>query len=58
MKSEDFSYEIEKLKARRVELASRANITRDSDEKEDIKLQIERLQRQIDTLEKYYGKRK
>ena len=58
MKGEDLSYEIEKLKARRVELASKANIARDRDEKEELKMQIERLQKQIDMLEKYYGKKR
>jgi len=56
MRSDDLASELEKLKSRRVELASRSNITRDGDEKEEIKLQIERLQKQIDTLEKFYGK--
>ncbi len=56
MKIDDVSSEIEKLKARRVELASRVNITKDGEEKEEIRLQIERLQKQIDTLEKFYKK--
>lgn len=57
MRVEGLDSEIEKLKAKRVELASRVNITRDNEEKEELRLQIERLQKQIDTLEKYYKKR-
>lgn len=53
----DLSSEIEKLKARRVDLACRINITRDPDEKEEMRLQVERLQKQIETLEKFYGKK-
>ena len=52
----DLSSEIEKLKARRMELASKVNVTRDSDEKEELKMQIERLQKQIDMLERFYKK--
>ena len=56
MKGDDLVSEIDKLKARRVELASKVNVTRDSDEKEELKTQIERLQKQIDMLEKFYRK--
>lgn len=57
MKIDDLASEIEKLKTRRVELASKANIAKDNDEKEEIKSQVERLQKQIDILEKFFKKK-
>lgn len=54
MRAEDLNSEIEKLKARRVELSGKVNITKDTDEKEELKQEISRLQMQIETLEKFY----
>ena len=56
MRTDDLDSEIEKLKARRVELSGKVNITRDADEKEDLRQEMSRLQRQIETLEKFYRK--
>lgn len=54
MRTEDINSAIEKLKERRVQLAGRANITKDADEKEELKQEVQRLQKQIETLEKYW----
>ncbi len=54
MKGIDLSSELDKMKSRRVELATKMNITRDESEKQEIRDEIERLQKQIDTLEKFY----
>ena len=51
MLPEDVESEIERLKLRKVELTSKLNITDDYDEKEDLREDIERIQKQIDTLE-------
>lgn len=57
MKADYMASEIERLKSRRVELASKMNMTKDNDEKEDLKMEIESLQKQIDTLEKFWGRK-
>lgn len=58
MRVEGLDSEIEKLRAKRVELASKVNITRDNEEKEELRSHIERLQRQIETLERMSAKSK
>lgn len=50
---EDIEGEIEKLKLKKVELTNKLNITDDYDEKEDLRADIERIQNQIDILEKF-----
>lgn len=52
MITEDADMEIEKLKVRKVELVNRMNLTTDFDDKEELQREIERLQKQIDILEK------
>jgi len=48
--------EIEKLKMKKIELVSKINLTTDFDEKEELQQQVERIQNQIDTLEKFKKK--
>ena len=51
----DLKEEIEKLKAKKLELLTRANLSNDEAEKEEIKEEIKRIEKQIETLEKYYN---
>lgn len=51
------SSEIEKLKSRRLELAGMVNATRDPERKDDLRAEMERLQKQIETLEKFYNRK-
>ncbi|MCD6371193.1 MAG: hypothetical protein J7L39_00550 [Candidatus Aenigmarchaeota archaeon] len=51
----DVKEEIEKLKARRLELITKINLTTDEVEKENLKEEIRRIEEQIRTLEKFYG---
>jgi len=44
--------EIERLRAKKVELAAKLSMTNDFDEKEEIKDKIKEIDRQIETLEK------
>ena len=53
MLPEDVEGEIERLKLRKVELTNRLNIIDDYDEKEDLREDIERIQKQIDILERF-----
>lgn len=53
MLPEDIEGEIERLKLKKVELINKLNITDDYDEKEEIRADVERIQNQIDTLEKF-----
>ncbi len=46
--------ELEKLKAKKLELLTRLNLTDDEIEKANLKEEIERIDKQIETLEKYY----
>lgn len=46
--------ELEKLKAKKLELITRLNLTNDETEKANLKEEIERIDKQIETLEKYY----
>lgn len=48
--------EIEKLRMKKVEMANRINLAKDFDEKEELQLQISRIQQQIETLEKFKKK--
>ncbi len=45
--------EIEKLKLRKIELTNRLNLTRDYENKEEIKEEIARIAKQIGVLEGY-----
>ena len=45
--------EIEKLKMKKVELANRINLTRDFEEREELQREIDRIQAQIEILEKF-----
>lgn len=49
---EEANMEIEKLKVKKVELVNKMNLTTDFDEKEELQREVERLQKQIDILEK------
>ena len=53
---DEFDSEIERLKMKKVELTNKFNITDDYEEKEEIKLHVQRIQHQIDTLEKFKKK--
>jgi len=44
--------ELERLKAKKIELATRINASTDFDEKEALKEELERIERQIEILEK------
>lgn len=52
----DIEREIEKLKMRKLELANKMSVTIDVDEREELQLEIDRLQAQIDTLERFRKK--
>lgn len=56
MEYKDIDAEIGKLKSKKLELTNKLNITNDFEEKEEIRLDIQRIQQQIDTLEKYKRK--
>jgi len=56
MLPKDVDVEIEKLKAKRIEIANKINLTTDFDEKEELKRDIERIQNQINILEKFKRK--
>lgn len=49
---EDVDEEIDRLKARKVALSNRMNMTTSFDEKDELKEEIDRLNAQIATLEK------
>jgi len=52
MLPKDVEVEIENLKLKKVDLTNRMNITDDYDEKESMKETIEKIQKQIEILEK------
>jgi hypothetical protein len=52
MLEEDVEEEIEKLKMRRIELTTEMNSAYDYEEREELKGELEKLQRQIEVLEK------
>ncbi len=45
--------EIEKLKMKKIELVNKINITSDFEEKEELQAQVDQMQKQIETLEKF-----
>lgn len=49
----DIEAEIEKLKMKKIELVNRINITSEFEEKEDLQTQVDQIQKQIETLEKF-----
>ncbi len=49
----DIEAEIEKLKLKKIELVNRINITSEFEEKEDLQSQVDQIQKQIETLEKF-----
>lgn len=58
MRAEDLAAELEKLKSRLDGLSTRMKITRDHAEKEDLRQEMEKLQAQIEILQRYYGSKK
>ncbi len=56
MLPKDVDIEIEKLKAKKIGLANKINLTRDFEEKEELQKEVERIQNQIDVLEKFKSK--
>jgi hypothetical protein len=48
----DVEEEIERLKMRKIEITNRVNLASNFDDKEDLKEEIKRIQKQIDILEK------
>jgi hypothetical protein len=52
----DVEEEIEKLKMMKVEIANKMNLTTDYDEREEMRENMERLQGQIEILEKVKSK--
>lgn len=52
MMRDDVDGEVDRLKARKVELSSRVNMAASFDEKDELKEEIGRLDAQIATLEK------
>jgi len=52
MMAKDVEDEIEKLKVRRIELTNRMNMTTSFDDKENLKSDIDKINKQIDILEK------
>jgi SMC interacting uncharacterized protein involved in chromosome segregation len=49
--------EVENLKLKKLELTNKMNLTSDFEEKEELESQIKILQNQIETLEKFVGKK-
>jgi len=49
----DIDNEIQKLKARKVEITNKMNLVISFDEKEELQEEVKRIQKQIDTLEKF-----
>jgi len=45
--------EIERLRLKKVELANKINFTTDFEEKEELQLQLAKIQKQIETLERF-----
>jgi hypothetical protein len=56
MQPNDLNAEIEKLKLKKVELINKISLTTDFDEREELDKQMERIQKQIETLEKFKRK--
>ncbi len=53
MIGKDIDEEIGKLKAKKVEITNRMNLVISFDEKEELQEEMKRIQKQIDTLEKF-----
>ena len=53
MLKSDVEEEIEKLKEKKVEITNKMNLITGFDEKEELKGEIDRIQEQIETLEKF-----
>lgn len=56
MLPKEIDLEIEKLKEKKIEIANKINLTSDFEEKEELQREIERIQAQIDILEKFKRK--
>ena len=56
MRPEEVLEEIKKLKQKRLELVNRMNSSISFDEREGLRRDVERIQRQIETLERLAGK--
>jgi hypothetical protein len=52
MLPKDVDAEIERLKIKKIEIANRINLTSDFEEKEELRREVERIQAQIEILEK------
>ncbi len=52
MLTEDAESEIERLKSKKIEVTNKINMTSDFNEKEELQMEIKRIQNQIDVLEK------
>jgi hypothetical protein len=50
---QDIESEIERLKAKKVEIVSRLNLSTDFNEKEELQEKLERIENQISMLEKF-----
>ena len=53
MFSKDIEDEIERLKAKKLELTNKINLTSDFEEREDLRAQVKKIEEQIRTLEKF-----
>jgi len=51
----DVEEEIENLKLKKVEIVNKMNLTTDYDEKEEMKESVDKIQRQIEILERLKG---
>jgi len=52
MRPEEVEREVEKLKAKKLELMTKSDLTNDFNEKDNLEKEIERIKNQIETLEK------
>ena len=53
MEKSELEDEIGRLKARKMEIINKVNLVTSFDEKEDMQNEVNRIQKQIDTLEKF-----
>jgi len=53
MEKSELEDEIGRLKARKMEIVNKINLVGSFDEKEEMQNEVKRIQRQIDTLEKF-----
>jgi hypothetical protein len=56
MLKSDIEEEIERLKIRKIEITNKINLISNFDEKEEMKSEVQRIQKQIETLEKFSTK--